>query len=99
MTPNEIANLVLKVVFFILIVFIVPIIKRKYSQDQIDSVIQTIHTYVEAAEQVFAIDQGTEKKEWVQKKLLEAGIDINLDIIDAEIEGYVLLLHNMLKGE
>ena len=99
MTINEIVSLALKVICFVLIVFIVPLIKKKYSQDQLAAVNDTIQTYVEAAEQLFGRDQGVIKKEWVRKKLAEAGIDVDLDVIDAEIEAYVLMLHNALRSE
>jgi len=99
MSINEIVSLVLRVVVFILIVFIIPLIKRKYSKDQLEAVNATIQTYVEAADQIFGRDQGVLKKEWVLKKLAAAGIDVNLDIIDAEIEAYVLMLHNALKDD
>ena len=54
--------------------------------------------FIEAAEQVFGKDQGPEKKEWVRGRLAALGIDVDLDVIDAEIEACVLLLHNALKG-
>ena len=97
MSINEIVTLVLKVVLFILVVFIVPLIKRKYTQNQIDDVTNKIETYVEAAEQIFGREQGEEKKQWVRSKLAALGIDVDLDLIDAEIEAFVLMLHNSLK--
>jgi len=97
MTINEIVSLVLRLVVFILIVFVIPLIKRKYTRDQLEAVNETIQTYVEAAEQIFGKEQGDEKKQWVRGKLAAAGIDVDLDVIDAEIESYVLMLHNALK--
>lgn len=99
MTITEIVSLVLRVVVFVLIVFIIPLIKRKYSKDQLEAVNETIQTYVEAAEQIFGKDDGEIKKQWVRTKLAAAGIDVDLDVIDAEIEAYVLMLHNALKAE
>ena len=97
MSVNEIVSLVLKIVCFLLVTFIIPLIKKKYDQNQIDGVLDKIQTYVEAADQIFGRDQGVLKKDWVRKKLAACGIDVNLDIIDAEIEAAVLLLHNALK--
>jgi len=98
MSITEIVTLVLRVVCFILVAFIIPLIKRKYSQNQIDDVLDKIQTYVEAADQIFGREQGEEKKQWVRGRLAAHGIDVNLDLIDAEIEAAVLLLHNALKA-
>ena len=99
MSANEIINLVLKIICFILVTFIIPLIKKKYEQNQIDAVLDKIQTYVEAAEQIFGKDQGDEKKQWVRGRLAAHGIDVDLDVIDAEIEACVLMLHNALKQE
>lgn len=97
MSINEIVSLVLKIVCFVLVTFIIPLIKKKYDQDKIDSVLDKIQTYVEAADQIFGREQGEEKKQWVRAKLAAHGIDVDLDIIDAEIEAAVLILHNAIK--
>ena len=98
MSANEIISIILKTICFILLVFVIPLVKKKYSKDKLMEINDKIKTYVEAAEQVFGTDQGPEKKQWVCNKLLELGIDVNLDIIDAQIEAYVLMLHNALKA-
>ena len=97
MSVTEIVSLVLKIVCFLLVTFIIPLIKKKYDQSQIDSVLDKIQTYVEAADQIFGKDQGEEKKQWVRGRLAAHGIDVDLDLIDAEIEACVLMLHNALK--
>ena len=97
MSINEIISIILKVVCFILITFIIPYVKRKYSQQQLEDINAKIQTYVEAADQIFGRDQGAEKKEWVRERLAAHGIDVDLNLIDAEIEAYVLMLHNALK--
>ena len=97
MSINEIVSLVLKIVCFVLVTFIIPLIKKKYDQDKIDSVLDKIQTYVEAADQIFGREQGEEKKQWVRAKLAAHGIDVDLDIIDAEIEAAVLCLHAALR--
>lgn len=97
MNINEIITLVLKVICFILVTFIIPLIKKKYDQNKIDDVLDKIQTYVESAEQIFGREQGDLKKQWVRGRLAAHGIDVDLDIIDAEIEACVLMLHNALK--
>ena len=97
MSVNEIVSLVLKVICFIAVAFVIPYIKKKYSQQQLEEVNEKIQTYVEAAEQIFGSEQGAEKKQWVRGRLAAHGIDVDLDEIDSMIEAFVLLLHNELK--
>ena len=97
MDVNEIVSLVLKVVCFIVVTLIIPMIKRKYTKDQLEAVNDKIMTYVQAAEQIFGSEQGEVKKQWVRGKLAAHGIDVDLDLIDAEIEACVIMLHNALK--
>lgn len=97
MAITEIVTLVLKVICFVLVAFVIPLIKKKYTQEQLDAVNDKIMTYVQAADQIFGKDEGSEKKKWVRERLAAHGIDVDLDIIDAEIEACVLMLHNALK--
>ena len=98
MSINEIVSLVLKVVCFICVAFVIPYIKKKYTQQQLNEMNEAIQAYVGAAEQIFGKEQGEEKKQWVRSRLTAAGYDVDLDRIDAEIENFVLLLHHELKG-
>ena len=98
MNITEIATLVLKIAAFILVVIVVPLIKKKYDKNQLEDINEKIMTYVRAAEQIFGSEEGSEKKQWVQGKLAGWGIDVNLDIIDAEIERQVLELHRILMN-
>ena len=97
MDVNAIISIVLKVVCFILVSFVIPYVKKKYDQQQLEDVNDKIQTYVEAAEQIFGKDEGAEKKQWVRERLAAHGIDVDLDYLDAEIEACVLILHNALK--
>ena len=98
MSINEIVSLVLKVASFVCVMFIIPYVKKKYSQQKLESLNEKIQTYVEAAEQIFGKEQGEEKKQWVRSRLAAAGIDVDLDEIDAAIESMVLILHATLKN-
>ena len=97
MSITEIVTLVLKVLCFILVAFVIPVVKRKYTQQELEAVNDKIMTYVQAADQIFGSEQGEEKKQWVRSRLAAHGIDVDLNIIDAEIEACVLMLHNTLK--
>ena len=97
MTITEIVTLVLKILCFILVAFVIPVVKKKYTQQELEAVNDKIMTYVQAADQIFGSEQGEEKKQWVRGRLAAHGIDVDLNIIDAEIEACVLMLHNALK--
>ena len=97
MSITEIVTLVLKVLCFILVAFVIPVVKKKYTQQELEAVNDKIMTYVQAADQIFGSEQGEEKKQWVRGRLAAHGIDVDLNIIDAEIEACVLMLHNALK--
>ena len=99
MSINEIVSLVLKVICFICVGFIIPYVKKKYSQQELESLNEKIQMYVSAAEQIFGKEQGEEKKQWVRSRLAAAGIDVNLDEIDAAIENFVLWVHAELRKE
>jgi len=99
MNVTEIATLVLKITAFILVVIVVPLIKKKYDKNQLEDINEKIMTYVRAAEQIFGSEQGAEKKQWVRGRLAGWGIDVDLDYIDAQVEAAVLLLHAALKSE
>ena len=97
MSITEIVTLILKIVCFVLVAFVIPLIKKKYTQQELEAVNDKIITYVQAADQIFGSEQGEEKKQWVRGRLAAHGIDVDLNIIDAEIEACVLMLHNALK--
>lgn len=97
MSITEIVTLVLKILCFVLVAFVIPVVKKKYTQQELEAVNDKIMTYVQAADQIFGSEQGEEKKQWVRGRLAAHGIDVDLNIIDAEIEACVLMLHNALK--
>ena len=97
MDANTIINIVLKVITLICLFVVIPYIKKKYNQQQLEDTNEKILTFVQAAEQLFNDDQGEEKKAWVQEQLNKIGINANVDIINATIEACVLMLHNALK--
>lgn len=96
MDINEIVVLVLRIIFIVLTVFAVPWFKKKYDGEKQKEIYDKVMKYVMAAEQIYEATEGATKKAWVQEKLLAAGININLDEIDATIESCVLELHNAL---
>lgn len=81
-------------------ILVIPIIKRKNSQEAIKQVMIFVDIAVSAAEQIFNTDQGKEKKQYVldyiTKQLNSLGLTIDLETIENMIESAVLKLHNQL---
>ena len=97
MDMTQIIIAVIGLINAILVTFVVPVIKNKYSEQQIAKAEKVIKTFVYAADQLFPKEMRDEKKEWVKEKLRDAGYDADLDTINAQIEACVLELHNQLK--
>ena len=78
--------------------FVVPLLKKKLTEQQMDMVSSIVNIGVYAAEQIFTgTGRGQEKKEYVQKLLKEKGIDISLPMVDAAIEAAVKDLKVVLQ--
>ena len=97
MDLTKIIVAIIGLIHAVLVTFIIPVLKNKYSEQQLLKANKIIKTFVYAADQLFTREQGEEKKQWVRDKLVLAGYDVDLDEIDAQIEAYVLELHNQLK--
>lgn len=74
---------------------IVPYLRNKMSQDQLNTLKAWVKIAVEAAEQIYTgSGKGAEKKEYVIKFLESKGFSVNSDSIDVLIESYVKELFN-----
>ena len=72
-------------------------IRRNISSATLENILKYIEIFVAAAEQIFDIAQGEEKKMYVLQKLGEMNFNVDPDILDAQIEAAVLRLHNELR--
>lgn len=104
---TQVCSAILTLLFTILIVCVIPSIRKRYGQEKIDEamneakeVYHWITVFVQAAEQLFPSTQPTDKKAYVLKligaKLAELGLTIDTAILDAQIESAVLELHQSL---
>lgn len=77
--------------------YLVPWIKTKIENEKLAKIIDTIDTFVAAAEQVAKRDgyDGTWKKQHVRELLEKNGYTID-DTVDEFIEAAVIKLHNEL---
>ena len=78
--------------------FIIPWIKTKLNQSQLDSIQAWAAIAVQAAEQIYSSTQGAEKKQYVLDYLTNKGFKIDANSINVLIESTVLELHSELYG-
>ena len=76
----------------------IPLIKNRFTVEQLNLLRIIIETAVRAAEQIFTSDQWKEKKQFVIDYLESKGFKANTEEINIEIEAAVLELHNQLYG-
>lgn len=96
MDYTQLMKAIITVIFVVIGMFLIPLIKKNISKETLDTILKYIRIFVAAAEQIYDVAQGTEKKAYVLARLAEMGFKIDSDIIDAQIEAEVLKLHNQL---
>lgn len=74
--------------------FIVPLLKRKLSNEKLDELKKWVSIAVKAAEQLYESKTGQQKKEFVVAFLLSKGIVFDVDEVNALIEAEVYKLKN-----
>ena len=95
---TPIIEAVIKLIMAFVCVMIIPCLKEKFSQTQLDNALVWIKIAVQAAEQLYTSTQGSEKKAYVVKYIQDKGFKINASDIDGLIESAVLELHDKLYG-
>jgi hypothetical protein len=74
--------------------FVVPWIKSKTTLTQQEQLVVWVKIAVAAAEQLFALAEGEQKKDYVVNWLKERGITFDEAVIDAAVEAEVYKLKN-----
>lgn len=82
----------------IISIFVVPFVKNKVSQQDMQSLLSWVEIAVKAAEQLYTSTDGEKKKQYVLTFLANKGYRIDDDEIDKAIEAAVLDVHNKLYG-
>lgn len=98
MDYTEIIKSIVGLIVAVLSAFLIPYIKSKYNQAQLDKWADIIDIGVAAAEQLYNSAQGKEKKAYVLKYLKDKGILLDAETIENMIEASVLRLHAELYG-
>lgn len=77
-------------------IFLVPWLKEKLGAERAQQLEDLIWKAVQAAEQLFGVGNGAEKKAYVVEYLEARGVDA--EAVDADIEAAVLEVNEMVKG-
>ena len=95
-------TLIIKIVIMILtavgMYFVIPFLKAKTTSSELESLIEFVTVGVRAAEMMYKeTGMGAKKKEYVVEYLKELGYEVDVNEIDAMIEGAVFDLKNSLE--
>ena len=96
MDITGILKIIIELVAAVIGVFLIPYIKTKCSQEQINYAVGWIKIAVAAAEQIFSSEAGKTKKHYVEKFIEGKGIKMDKADLNNAIESAVLELHNEL---
>ena len=77
---------------------ILPLARAKFGNENVEEFLRWVKIGVQAAEQIYAITDGEQKKMYVLEFLYSKGYDINEDEVDKAIEAAVLELHTAMYG-
>lgn len=96
---TPIIEAIIGLVMAVVCVMVIPCLKERFTQTQLDNALVWIKIAVQAAEQLYTSTQGTEKKAYVLKYIQDKGFKINTSDLDGMIEAVVLKLHSQLYGK
>lgn len=86
---TPLANAIISLVAVVIATFLVPYIKAKIGAEKYKKIQSVVRISVRAAEQLYGAGKGDEKLKYVEQRLLEQGIKIDLadikDMIEAEV--------------
>ena len=87
---TPIFNAILTLLGVIITTYLIPILKAKLTDNQLQKVRDMVTLAVSAAEMIFQADgSGADKKYWVINYLKEHGVDVDEEQINALIESAV----------
>lgn len=95
---TPVVQAIISLVAVIITALVIPYVKSKLSQDNLDEICTWTKIAVDAAEQIYkGTGRGDEKKAYVVKFLNDKGFKIDTESIDALIEAYVKDLNDDVK--
>lgn len=98
MDVTKIIVIVIELITAVIGAMVIPYIKNRYSNAQIEIGMKWVRIAVAAAEQLFDSNMGDLKKKYVKDYLEKKGIRFSKADLNNAIESAVLELHNELYG-
>lgn len=95
---TPIAGVLVSLAFTFASVMIVPWLRSKLDAQEMETLLRWAEIGVAAAEQIYAMNEGKQKKRYVQGFLESKGYTFNAVDIENAIEAAVLRLHSELYG-
>lgn len=92
---NLVLEFVITVATIAVVIFLVPLLKKKLGTERTQQLEELIWKAVRAAEQLFGAGNGAEKKAYVVEYLEARGVDA--EAVNADIEAAVLDVNKMVK--
>ncbi len=86
---------VLALLSAVLTAFVLPMLRRRLSDEQTERLRTWVQVGVAAAEQLFGSKTGQQKKDYVLSLLLSKGLVVDVDEVNAMIESEV---HNLIRN-
>lgn len=96
MDITEICKLIIELVFAVIGLFFIPWLKANLNSKKLATTLKWVEIAVNAADQIYEVSQGPEKKSFVVAFLKERGYEMNEKELDLAIESAVLKLHKQL---
>ena len=96
LTPVVVAMIALVVALITAIVL--PAARAKWGDANVNEFLRWVKIGVQAAEQIYELTEGSEKKRYVLNFLEAQGYNIDKAEVDSAIEAAVLELHTQLYG-
>lgn len=96
MDVTAVAQALVALVSALIGVVVVPWLHAKFDAEEVAAFLRWVEIGVAAAEQLYAVNEGTKKKAYVLRFLQDKGFTADGDEIDNAIEAAVLQLHKEL---
>lgn len=94
-------GVIISVITVIFTTKLLPIIKQKYNENNLELIKTIIKTFVQAAEQIYEANEGAKKKDYVlslvQKELESRGLTLDIEVLSGYIEAEVIKLKKALS--
>lgn len=97
MDMTQVLESVITIAMAVITAFVIPLLKKKLSAANMDTLSKWVEIGVLAAEQLLGSGKGLAKKQYVSNFLTSKGYTVNSDEIDNMIEASVNKLTNQLK--